>query len=435
VLELDASAAVISYEEYFPYGSTSYQAVRRDVEVSAKRYRYTGKERDEESGLSVFTVRYYISWLGRWTSCDPAGMVDGINLFAFVQLNPLSRHDRDGRQSQNSVDDTFTFIRNQAAFQAGGGSQTAASPALRAQSHPPTFNPRSSSPFGTAAHAEATKVLADIKKLGVLGAQQIYSEVAVNRATGVVTQIGGRPITGHHNLDLVAMPQGQNLVPGQSTLAAGQADVVGDLKYGRGSITQQHASFGQRAVTVNSRFNATPGPPTPATPVAPVAPVAQTPPTLPPPTSPPVGAVPNVTAITPPSPPAVAASAPSTATGGSRPPSTNQAPRAPSARALATAGPVARTAAVAGKALGYIGTAVTAGVIIYDVASAPDVQEGAVRLAEHAALNTGLGSALAPVVDSAINLARVAQQGESAMANPFSVIGWVREQLGVPRRD
>ena len=31
---------------------TSYQAGRSAAEVSLKRYRYTGKERDEESGLS-----------------------------------------------------------------------------------------------------------------------------------------------------------------------------------------------------------------------------------------------------------------------------------------------------------------------------------------------------------------------------------------------
>ena len=49
-LELDDRAEIISYEEYFPYGSTSYQAVRRQTETS-KRYRYTGKGRDEESGL------------------------------------------------------------------------------------------------------------------------------------------------------------------------------------------------------------------------------------------------------------------------------------------------------------------------------------------------------------------------------------------------
>ena len=49
-LELDDQAQIISYEEYYPYGSTSYQAVRSQTETP-KRYRYTGKERDEESGL------------------------------------------------------------------------------------------------------------------------------------------------------------------------------------------------------------------------------------------------------------------------------------------------------------------------------------------------------------------------------------------------
>ena len=49
-LELDDQAQIISYEEYYPYGSTSYQAVRSQTEAP-KRYRYTGKERDEETGL------------------------------------------------------------------------------------------------------------------------------------------------------------------------------------------------------------------------------------------------------------------------------------------------------------------------------------------------------------------------------------------------
>ena len=39
-----------------------------------KRYRYTGKERDEENGLYYHGARYYAPWLGRWTSCDPAGL-------------------------------------------------------------------------------------------------------------------------------------------------------------------------------------------------------------------------------------------------------------------------------------------------------------------------------------------------------------------------
>ena len=49
-LELDDSGQVMSYEEYYPYGSTSYQAVRSQTQTP-KRYRYTGMERDEETGL------------------------------------------------------------------------------------------------------------------------------------------------------------------------------------------------------------------------------------------------------------------------------------------------------------------------------------------------------------------------------------------------
>ena len=70
-LELDENAAIISYEEYHPYGTTSYQAMNASINAVAKRYRYTGKERDEESGLYYHGARYYVPWLGRWTSTEP----------------------------------------------------------------------------------------------------------------------------------------------------------------------------------------------------------------------------------------------------------------------------------------------------------------------------------------------------------------------------
>ncbi|MDA5537321.1 RHS repeat-associated core domain-containing protein, partial [Yersinia mollaretii] len=40
--------------------------------------------------------RYYIPWLGRWLSADPAGTVDGLNLFSMVGNNPITFHDSDG---------------------------------------------------------------------------------------------------------------------------------------------------------------------------------------------------------------------------------------------------------------------------------------------------------------------------------------------------
>ncbi len=95
-LELDDKAQVISYEEYYPYGCSAFQAVRSQTETP-KRYRYTGKERDEESGFSYHGARYYAPWLGRWTSCDPAGLVDGPNRYEYVTGNPVKRVDPNGK--------------------------------------------------------------------------------------------------------------------------------------------------------------------------------------------------------------------------------------------------------------------------------------------------------------------------------------------------
>jgi RHS repeat-associated protein len=103
-LELDDQAQIISYEEYTPYGSTSYHAVRRQTETP-KRYRYTGKERDEESGLYYHGARYYVAWLGRWNSCDPIGIADHINLFAYAACSPSLHVDPTGTFSKKKFDD------------------------------------------------------------------------------------------------------------------------------------------------------------------------------------------------------------------------------------------------------------------------------------------------------------------------------------------
>jgi RHS repeat-associated protein len=97
VLELDDQAQVISYEDYLPYGSTAYQGVRSSLETP-KRYRYTGKQRDEESDLYYHGARYSAPWLGRWLSCDPAGVLDAMNLYLYVGADPVGFHDSTGKK-------------------------------------------------------------------------------------------------------------------------------------------------------------------------------------------------------------------------------------------------------------------------------------------------------------------------------------------------
>jgi RHS repeat-associated protein len=99
-LELDAAGAIITFEEYYPYGGTSYQAVRSQTETP-KRTRYNGKERDEETGLYAAGARYYAAWLARFISADPAGTADGMNLYAYVRDNPMNTVDPTGRDGKN----------------------------------------------------------------------------------------------------------------------------------------------------------------------------------------------------------------------------------------------------------------------------------------------------------------------------------------------
>lgn len=104
-LELDKRAAVISQEGYYPSGGTAWWAARSKVDADYKTVRYSGKERDA-CGLYYYGFRYYAPWLGRWVSPDPAGAINGLNLYAFCGNNPVARVDPDGRMWQQ-YDDVF----------------------------------------------------------------------------------------------------------------------------------------------------------------------------------------------------------------------------------------------------------------------------------------------------------------------------------------
>jgi RHS repeat-associated protein len=119
-LELDDKAQLISYEEYTPYGTSAFQAGRSAAEVSLKRYRYTGKERDEENGFTYHGARYYAPWIARWTACDPEGIKDGANIYEYVNCRPTILADVNGREGiVPDIIGLITFEVRQAAFEAG----------------------------------------------------------------------------------------------------------------------------------------------------------------------------------------------------------------------------------------------------------------------------------------------------------------------------
>ncbi|HEY4208569.1 MAG TPA: toxin TcdB middle/C-terminal domain-containing protein, partial [Puia sp.] len=102
-LEMDVAGDIISYEEYHPFGTSAYRLSKPGTDLSLKRYRFSGKERDEETGFYYFGARYYAAWLGRWTSTDPAGFTDGFNVYVYCSNNPIMLYDPDGRDDKPVV--------------------------------------------------------------------------------------------------------------------------------------------------------------------------------------------------------------------------------------------------------------------------------------------------------------------------------------------
>jgi RHS repeat-associated protein len=99
-LETDDTGQPISYEECHPFGTTAYWSSTSAFNLSLKRFRFSGKQCDDETGLYYVGARFYAPWLGRWTSCDPAGLVDGFNLFRYCRNSPTMHTDATGTQPQ-----------------------------------------------------------------------------------------------------------------------------------------------------------------------------------------------------------------------------------------------------------------------------------------------------------------------------------------------
>ncbi|TXK77157.1 RHS repeat domain-containing protein, partial [Mesonia sp. K4-1] len=99
-LELEDSANIISYEEYYPFGASSYRSGKNESEVKLKRYRYCGKERDEETGLYYYGARYYAAWIGRFISIDPlAEKFPQLTPYNYAGNKPITYKDLHGLQS------------------------------------------------------------------------------------------------------------------------------------------------------------------------------------------------------------------------------------------------------------------------------------------------------------------------------------------------
>ncbi|MGC2743574.1 MAG: RHS repeat-associated core domain-containing protein, partial [Candidatus Angelobacter sp.] len=93
-----AAGTVEEESDYYPFGT--------EVVVTAgpNSRKFTGKERDTESGLDNFGARYYGSALGRFVSADPVMIMrqrmfdpQQWNMYAYARNNPLRFKDENGK--------------------------------------------------------------------------------------------------------------------------------------------------------------------------------------------------------------------------------------------------------------------------------------------------------------------------------------------------
>ncbi len=88
---MNEAGSLINREEYFPFGETSFGS------YLIKRYRFCGKERDEESGLYYYGARYYACWSCRFVSIDPlAGEYPFYTPYQYAGNRPINFIDLDG---------------------------------------------------------------------------------------------------------------------------------------------------------------------------------------------------------------------------------------------------------------------------------------------------------------------------------------------------
>ncbi|QHN03183.1 hypothetical protein FTO74_07230 [Granulicella sp. WH15] len=95
--------------------------------------RYTGKERDAESGLDYFGARYYSSNMGRFSSPDPSGLAyadqsnpQSLNLYSYALNNPLKNTDPTGLYCYYGSTDADSNDASQYDFHSSSGECTAA---------------------------------------------------------------------------------------------------------------------------------------------------------------------------------------------------------------------------------------------------------------------------------------------------------------------
>jgi RHS repeat-associated protein len=103
------TSRVLTSENGYPVWSGTFLPFGAEFnpQATTNNYKFTGKERDSETGLDYFGARYYGSTMGRFLTPDwsiqPVSVPYGdftdpqtLNLYGYTRNNPLNKIDKDG---------------------------------------------------------------------------------------------------------------------------------------------------------------------------------------------------------------------------------------------------------------------------------------------------------------------------------------------------
>ncbi len=82
---IDSDQQVVTSYRYDEFGKPIKKAGSLD-----QPYRFSTKQYDEPTGLSIYPFRFYNPAIGKWMTRDPLGEAGGINLYNFTSNNPVN---------------------------------------------------------------------------------------------------------------------------------------------------------------------------------------------------------------------------------------------------------------------------------------------------------------------------------------------------------
>lgn len=222
----DSSGNIQQESDYYPYGG--------ELVITGgdpNHHKFTGKERDTESGLDNFGARYYSSTMGRFMTPDWAarpvtvpyakfGDPQTLNLYSYVENGPLNRIDADGHRDTTMGTGTQTAVE----VESGGcsGANSNGEPCTSGQASTQTAQNANTIPFPAPIVFPALDKVVDV----VVGGLERAGEAALSSAGAAVTVALGYLVSpGTSNVCTCSTDQPQ--VPTTKTSGPKAADAPG----------------------------------------------------------------------------------------------------------------------------------------------------------------------------------------------------------------